>query len=88
MNKKSTPFSRQLINAIKSSGVSRYAIWKATGISEATLSRMVNHDGWIGRDAADKLADFLGLEINVRRPPRVGAGMHADARKSVLRCRQ
>jgi hypothetical protein len=81
MRQNKDTFSQQLIDAINSSGVTRYAIWKATGISEATLSRIVNGDGWIGREAADRLGKFLDLSVvtgrktsvaSTRRNQRVG----------------
>ena len=48
----------QIVAAIESSGLTRYAISKQTGISEATLSRMVNGDGWIGRQFVE-MADQM-----------------------------
>jgi transcriptional regulator with XRE-family HTH domain len=67
MAKKQNTFTRQVIDAIENSGMTRYAISKVTGISQATLSRMVNGDGWIGRAAFDNLAACIGLEISIRK---------------------
>jgi plasmid maintenance system antidote protein VapI len=69
--KKSKSASRQIVKAIAESGMSRYAIAKSSGIDQSTLSRMVNGNGWLSRDAFDRLADALGLEIIIR-PKRKG----------------
>lgn len=62
MNQKNRP-SKQLAEAIENCGVSRYAIWKATGIEQSTLSRIVNGKGWIGREDFDTLCEFLDLHM-------------------------
>ena len=51
---------------IKSSGLSRYAISKATGIDQAQLSRLMNGKFGLRIDTLEVLADFLGLEISIR----------------------
>lgn len=61
-------FSKQLIEAIETCGVSRYRIGKETGISPATLSRLVNGDGWIGRKAMDDLAEYLSMKLQTVKP--------------------
>ncbi len=58
--------SEQLREAIESSEASRYRIAQVTGIDQATLSRFVNGSGTLSQDAADKIAEFLGLTLTVR----------------------
>ncbi|MBI1900489.1 MAG: helix-turn-helix transcriptional regulator [Planctomycetia bacterium] len=54
----------------RSSGLSRYEIWKRTGVDQATLSRFVNGERLLSLDAVDKLAEALGLEIVAHGPRR------------------
>ena len=58
-------FSDQIRQAVDASGMSRYAICKALGIDQATMSRFM---GGAGMELAniDRLADLLGLTI--KRP--------------------
>jgi transcriptional regulator with XRE-family HTH domain len=70
MSKKKNTFSEQLGKAIEASGQTRYAIHKATGLSQSMLSRLVSGDGWIGREAMNKLSGHLGLEITIRKARR------------------
>jgi transcriptional regulator with XRE-family HTH domain len=55
--------SDQLRHAIETCGQTRYAIAKATGISEATLSRFVSGDRGLPMKTLDLLADYLELTI-------------------------
>ncbi len=57
----------EIRNAIESSGTSRYAISKATGIPQAQLSRLMAGTSGLSIDSLERLADFLGLEIIIRR---------------------
>jgi transcriptional regulator with XRE-family HTH domain len=59
----------QVRKAIKESGVSRYAISKATGIDQGQLSKMIHGKCGLGLDGLEKLADALGWEI-IFRPKR------------------
>jgi hypothetical protein len=63
-------FSDQLRRAIRESELSRYAISKATGVSEAVLCRFVAGTAGMSLDSIDKLMTFLGLEIRPRRRGR------------------
>jgi len=51
------------VKAIEQSGMSRYAIAKATGIEQSTLMRVVKGTGWLSRDNFDKLTKLLKLEL-------------------------
>jgi len=55
---------------LKTCGQSRYAIAKATGLSEAHLCQFVKGTKGLSVDAVELLADHLGLEITVRRKRR------------------
>jgi transcriptional regulator with XRE-family HTH domain len=62
--------SEQLRMAIDASGVSRYRISKATGVSQSTLSKFVLGQRGISVEAMDAVASFLGLVLQVSRKPR------------------
>ena len=55
--------------AILNADKSRYRISKQTGITEAGLSRFVNHVAGILLDTIDKIGECLDLEIISRRKP-------------------
>ncbi len=65
---------RQAINA---SSLTRYAIWKRTGIDQAQLSRFVHGQSGLSFEAIDRLMEVLDLEIEIR--PR-GARLPARIR--------
>jgi len=50
---------------IENCGQTRYAISKATGISQATLARLVSGDLFLSAESMDTLGEYLGLEIRV-----------------------
>lgn len=49
--------------AVETSGMTRYAISKETGINESTLSRFVASGKGLSMPNADILCQFLGLEL-------------------------
>ena len=53
--------------AVDSSGMSRYAIAKALGVAESTMSRFMNGKGGLSMEYIDRLAALLGLHIVVRK---------------------
>jgi hypothetical protein len=59
-------FSEQLQEAIRGSGVSRYAIAQTTGLSQALLCRFLQGTRGLSLGTIDKLMDALGLEIVIR----------------------
>ena len=73
MGKKRSKVSDQIRAAIETSGVSRYGIAMATGIDPATLSRFMGGSGGMTVETLDKLSEYLGLEIVVKRKPK-GSG--------------
>jgi DNA-binding phage protein len=63
MGAKRTKLSDQLRRAIKTSGKTRYRIWRETGIAQETLSRFVSGKGGLSIDGIDKLGECLGLNL-------------------------
>jgi len=55
--------SEQFRQAILLSGVSRYEIAKATGVSQSTLSKFVLAQRGISIEVMDAIGAFLGLKI-------------------------
>ena len=60
----------QIRKAVQASPKTRYRLSKESGVSEAQLSRLVNHKCGLSADNLERLADVLGLEITIR--PKVG----------------
>ena len=60
----------EMRRAIQDGDVSRYAIAKATGISEAQLSRLMSGESGLSIQSLERLADELNLEIVIRRKRR------------------
>jgi transcriptional regulator with XRE-family HTH domain len=56
----------EIRRAINESGVSRYAISKATGIDQGQLSKLMSGEVGISLANLEKLLDFLNLEIVIR----------------------
>ncbi len=74
MSKKRLKFSEQIAKALVECGESRYAVAKATGLTQSTLSRLIGGKGWIGRVSTDALADYLGLSVTVN--PKAATPRH------------
>ena len=62
--------SDQLRQAIRASDLSRYAICKATGIDQGSMSKFMLRKGGFSVPSLDKLAKFLDLELTPRRKAR------------------
>lgn len=60
----------QLLDAIKQAidagDKSRYRIAVDTGIEESALSRLMSGERGLSIEAAEKLADYLGIDIIIR----------------------
>lgn len=65
MARKRLLFSDQIRHAIDHCGMTRYAIFKQTGISQATLSRFMNGHGSLSLDSLDKIAKCIGLGVEL-----------------------
>ncbi len=61
MAKRAT-ITESLKRAVRDSGLSLYAICKATGLNEDSLSRFMRGDQSLVLSKADKLASFFGIE--------------------------
>ena len=59
--------SAQLQDAIERSGMTRYQIAKGSGVTEGQLSRFVNQGSRFTLKTVDKLAEFLDLQLTVRK---------------------
>ena len=62
--------SDQLRQAIRASDLSRYAICKATGIDQSSMSKFLSRKGGFSVPTLDKLVKFLDLELTPRRKAR------------------
>ncbi|KKL08668.1 hypothetical protein LCGC14_2573550 [marine sediment metagenome] len=60
----------QLREAMEASGLSRYALAKATGIDMSTVHRFYWGVGNLSADGIDKMAEALGMELKPKRPTR------------------
>lgn len=61
--------SDQVRAAVAASGMTRYAICKAIGFPESSMSRFMSGRSGLSMDTLDRLAELLGLTI-VARPKR------------------
>jgi hypothetical protein len=70
------PLSDEIRQAVAGCGHTRYAISKATGIAESTLSRFIAGERGLPMKTLDKLADYLDLHITAgtRRRTKKGSG--------------
>ena len=57
----------EIRNAVNESNLSQYKIAKDTGLDKAQLSRLMSGERGLSIDSAEKLVDYLGLEISIRR---------------------
>lgn len=56
-------FQQQLLDAIERSGLSRYAISKATGIPQSQLSRFVHGQEGLSIESINSICELLGLRL-------------------------
>ena len=70
MTRRRDKLTDQIRRAIEESGVSRYRLWKETGIDQAVLSRFVAGKAGMTLKSLDVLADALGLRIVADRSKR------------------
>lgn len=62
--------SQQLQKAIDDSGMTRYAISKATGVDQSSLSRFMSGKQMLSLEAVDLICQHLGLKLSQRRDRR------------------
>lgn len=63
MGKHRVKLSDQIRQAVATCGKSRYQIFKATGIDQATLSRFLSGERGLEMSTLDALADYLNLDL-------------------------
>ena len=80
MNQKK--FSDEIKEAVHASGLSRYAIAKAIGISQSTMSRFMNGKGGLSMDYIDRLGGLLGLHVVSNEERRTVEKWHRSGRKA------
>lgn len=71
-SKRRIKLSDQIRKAINNSGMTRYAISKATGVGQDVLSRFMSRERGMELATLDRLADFLDLNIVVGEPRKAG----------------
>lgn len=57
----------QVRQLIEESGQSRYSIWKATGIPQGQLSRLMNGQSGLSLDSLERLLQHIGHEIKIQK---------------------
>lgn len=62
-----SPLLEQLIRAIESCGQTRYQIAKGSGVAQSQLSRLVRGEGGMSVTNIERIAEYLGLEVIIRR---------------------
>jgi transcriptional regulator with XRE-family HTH domain len=62
--------SDQLRQVIDQCGLSRYEIFKRTGIDQSTLAKFYNGQAGLSMQALDALGECLGLTIKMGRKPK------------------
>src|SRR5262245_30411443 len=67
-------FSDQIRQAIKNSGISRYQLWKRTGVDQAALCRFMQGDVGLRMDNLDRLADELELTVEKKTENKAPSG--------------
>ncbi len=67
MGKNTGKITAAVQRAIEESGLTRYAIAKASGVSEAALSRFMSGERGLTTATLDRLADVLQLELTTHR---------------------
>jgi Cro/C1-type HTH DNA-binding domain len=67
-------FRDQLVDAIERSGMTRYAIAKATGLPQSQLSRFVHGQEGLSVDSIDQICELLGLRLIGSKKTRIKKG--------------
>lgn len=59
--------TKAIAAAVRASDETPYAIAKGAGVARSQLSRMMRGESGMNADTIERLADYLGLELVVRR---------------------
>lgn len=73
MATKTRTVSAVLIDAIKTSGLTKYRLAQESGVSEGTLGRFLRNERTLTLPNVDKLAAALGLELTATTKTKKGA---------------
>jgi len=71
MSRTQQAIMKAILKEMEAKGVTRYAIYKATGVDQGQLANVAKGKVRLGWEALDKILDHLGLKI-VIRPKRKG----------------
>ena len=58
---------QQIREQIENSGQSRYAIWKATGISQSQLCKVMAGTAGLSIEAAERLLEHFGYTVIIKK---------------------
>jgi transcriptional regulator with XRE-family HTH domain len=72
MKSKRAKLTDQLREIVAHCGETRYAIAKATGISESRLSKLMNGQAGLTLKSLDVLGEYLGLRLTIDTRKRKG----------------
>lgn len=67
-------------NAIDESDETRNRIAKGSGVNPSQLARLVSGERGLSIETAERLADYLGLEISIRPKRRVAGSRTGKAK--------
>jgi hypothetical protein len=59
-------FTDQVRQAIRDSGLSQYAIWKACGIDKGNMSRFMRGQVGLSLENLDRIADLIGMTATLK----------------------
>ena len=59
-------FTNHLRKAIRDSGLSQYAIWKACGIDKGNMSRFMKGQGGLSLEMLDRVANLIGMTVTLK----------------------
>ncbi|MCA9030825.1 MAG: helix-turn-helix transcriptional regulator [Planctomycetaceae bacterium] len=61
--KQRSPLSDQLRTLIRESGITRYKIWRDTGVSQSLLSKFMSGAQGLSLEKIDVLCEYLALKL-------------------------
>jgi len=67
---KNPRFDEQLRKVIDASGISRYAIGKATGIDEGNLSKFMSGTSGLSVESINRICELIGARLVAGKPTR------------------
>ena len=70
---KRLPFSEQLRRAIEGSKLTRYEIWKQSGVAQSTLSEFVHGNRTLSMKNIDAVCEVLGLSLVEQKTKQKGS---------------